>query len=523
VSQDLLEGTVLAGRYVIDARLGDGAMGVVYRAHHVKVGRAFAIKILHQSLTDNPKVLRRFEREAELAGRLGHTNVAAVVDVGVTDDGVHFMVMELAPGTPLDRLLADGPMSETRVLDFAKQLCSGLAHAHEHGLLHRDFKPENVIVEQLPGGREVARIVDWGVAILREDATDVDSDDDGRLTTKGIVVGTPHYMAPEQARGEALDHRVDLFALGLICYELLTGLLPFDGSGVDVARANLMLPIPPMAERASDVVVDPVLEAVISSLLEKERDARPPSANAARELFELYERDRAACAVRLGIDADLAIPIEAAMPALVPASPPPAPPPERIAPDRIDPERDRDTLEVRAPGRSRRGLGVAIAMTCLLALVLFLGLRGDRTSRAREVAATTDALAPVALAVAPAAIADDTAADGLPEDIATPEPPALVAIAAPAKKLARVSSGSAAARTAPPTTAAPTAAEVATLYSALGRELKALEDAHGMDSTIELWPRYRWIRINDWLATPERRTEVAQLLERLRADARAGH
>src|SRR6185503_7426362 len=119
---------------------------------------------------------------------------------------------------------------------------------------------------------------------------------------KGIVVGTPHYMAPEQARGASMDHRVDLFALGLICYELLTGMLPFDGSGVDIARANMMEPTPRMIDRAPNVRVDPVLEAIVRKLLEKDPNDRPPSGNAARELFELYERDRASCAMLLGVE-----------------------------------------------------------------------------------------------------------------------------------------------------------------------------------------------------------------------------
>jgi serine/threonine protein kinase len=520
VPQVLPEGTVLADRYVVEARLGDGAMGAVYRAHHVKFGRRFAIKVLHKSLMQNAKVVQRFEREAELAGRLRHTNVASVVDVGV-HDGMHFLAMEFAQGDTLNALLADGPMTETRVLDIVKQLCGGLQHAHEVGLIHRDFKPDNVIVEPVAGGREVARIVDWGVAIVREAAADSDAED--RLTTKGIVVGTPHYMAPEQARGGAIDHRVDLFALGLICYELLTGLLPFDGSGVDIARANLGSPIPPMMERNPEVRIDPVLEGVVRRLLEKHPDDRPASGNAARELFELYERDRASCALMLGVE----LPVEdrrtGAIEELddceVAEEPPPARAhsPSQAKTGAPDPERERETDELQHAFSRRRILLAALAFAVLLALLLWLGVRRDKRSTAPQVVAELDAGVELALLetkreqldiVVPVPI--DTPVDAPRETIAAPK---LV----PGKKPV-VGAGSAAKAVEPPT-----AAEVAKLYGAVGRELKTLDAKKGMEATIELWPRYRWIRINEWIATPERRVQIAQELERLRVDIRASY
>ena len=510
MSQDLSEGSILADRYVIEQRLGDGSMGTVYRARHVKFGREFAIKVLHRSLTDDPKVLRRFEREAELAGRLRHTNVAAVVDVGATvgpAGAVHFMAMEFAPGTSIAALLDDGAISETRLLDLVKQLCSGLQHAHDVGLIHRDFKPENVIIEQLAGGREIARIVDWGVAILLDDAGDPEGE---RLTTKGIVLGTPHYMAPEQARGISLDHRVDIYALGLMCYELLTGVLPFDGDGVDIARANLESPTPPMRERAPHVHVDPVLEALVRHLLEKDPDARPPSADAVRELFELYDRDRAGCALLLG--AELPEDMQRA------DAPAEGSTPGEPAAHHADPERERDTATI-APQRERRRLAlVAGIFAGALAILLWLGLRGG------EEHGPPAAGAGVRDEVTVMPIVQEGSAETAPSSpvALAEEPPVTVPVQAAVRRPGRVAARTEPAtpprRTAPP----PSAAEVATLYGALGRELKVLEDAHGMESTIDLWPRYRWIRINEWLGTPERRAKVARILEQLRSDARAG-
>ncbi|MEO6776320.1 MAG: serine/threonine-protein kinase [Kofleriaceae bacterium] len=302
---DRLIGEVLANRYQIEARLGEGAMGSVYRAKHVKVGRPFAVKVLHPRLLEDEKTLQRFEREAELAGRLHHPNVIGVVDVGETSDGLRYMVMDFAEGHDLATLLSEAPMPPARIHTLTRQILEGLYHAHEAGLIHRDLKPENVIVEKDSHGEEVPRIVDFGIAILREGGAP--SDGTGRLTTNGLVLGTPHYMAPEQAVNDPIDHRIDLFALGIMIYELLCGKLPFDGHGAEVARANLMLDPPPIAERVPYLEVDPLLEAFARRLMEKRRDARPPTAKAARELLDLIKTDRDAAAVQLGVPLAIAV------------------------------------------------------------------------------------------------------------------------------------------------------------------------------------------------------------------------
>ncbi|MGE0549472.1 MAG: protein kinase [Kofleriaceae bacterium] len=292
-----LIGQVLANRYKIEAWLGEGAMGAVYKARHVKVGRLFAVKTLHPRMLEDKKVVQRFEREAELAGRLRHPNVAGVVDVSETPDGLRYMVMEFAEGRDLASLLSEAPMPPPRVMSLTRQMLEGLYHAHEHGLIHRDFKPENVIVERDSNGLEIPRIVDFGIAILR-DGSDP-SDMTSRLTTNGLVLGTPHYMAPEQAVADKLDHRIDLFALGIMVYEMLSGKLPFDGNGAAVARANLMLDPPAIAMRVPGLVVDPLLEAFARHLMAKQREARPETARAARELLDLIGKDRIEAAKQL--------------------------------------------------------------------------------------------------------------------------------------------------------------------------------------------------------------------------------
>ena len=299
---DSLIGQVVASRYRVEARLGHGAMGTVYRARHVKVGRAFAIKVLHSQFLADDKTRRRFAREAELAGSLNHPNIVSVVDAGETPEGLRYLVMEFVDGTTLFDLITEAaPMPAARVLSIVRQLCDGLAHAHERGLIHRDFKTENVIVEAAPNGGDLPKIADFGIAILRDD---VASSNPERLTTAGLVLGTPHYMAPEHATGGAIDHRIDLFALGVMCFEMLTGRPPFDGDGVDVARANLLADTPIMCLRVPGLVVDPLLEALTRKLMMKSRDARPPTAAAARGLVDLIARDRAAAAAALDIPFD---------------------------------------------------------------------------------------------------------------------------------------------------------------------------------------------------------------------------
>jgi serine/threonine protein kinase len=294
-----LIGQVLANRYQIEHLLGEGAMGAVYKARHIKVGRPFAVKILHKRLLEDAKLALRFEREAELAGRLRHPNVIGVVDVGETPDGWRYMVMDFAEGVDLATLLGEAPMPPQRITNLVRQMLEGLYHAHEAGLIHRDFKPENVIVERDDHDVEVPRIVDFGIAILREGGESTDAA--GRLTTNGLVLGTPHYMAPEQAVADPIDHRIDLFAMGIVIYEMLSGRLPFDGSGAEVARANLLLDPPPIAQRVPYLEVDPLLEAFARKLLAKKRDHRPANAKVARELLDLIERDRAAAATALGV------------------------------------------------------------------------------------------------------------------------------------------------------------------------------------------------------------------------------
>jgi serine/threonine-protein kinase len=280
-----LVGKVVLDRYQVDAELGHGAMGVVYRGKHVKLDRPVAIKVMHDHLVHERTLVERFRREAQLAGRLRHENVVAVIDVGELADMRQVMVMELATGKSLGDVMAS-PVPRPQMTKLVAQLLRGLDHAHGVGLVHRDLKPENVIVE----AGDVARIVDFGIAVLREP-----EDDSERLTASGMIIGTPLYMAPEQAKGEDVDQRADLYALGVIIYELLAGRPPFEGTAIEVALAKINQELPAIPG------VDRLWDAFMRKLAARQRERRFASAHEALAVLELVDRDPLAAGTALGV------------------------------------------------------------------------------------------------------------------------------------------------------------------------------------------------------------------------------
>ena len=248
---DPLVGQVL-GRYRLVELLGVGGMGSVYRAEELGTGRAAAVKTLLPELVDYPEIRRRFEREGETAGFLQHPNIVEVYEMGQSDDGRLYLAMELVRGESVADLLEEGPLHPRRALVIARQTLLGLGHAHQLGLVHRDLKPDNIMVERAgQPGREFDRIklLDFGVVKLLSDAAGVFGWE--KLTQTGVVCGTPRYMAPEQALGRAVDARADLYALGIIVFEMLVGRAPFDSDeAVELLRMHVSRPPPPLAEAA---------------------------------------------------------------------------------------------------------------------------------------------------------------------------------------------------------------------------------------------------------------------------------
>jgi predicted Ser/Thr protein kinase len=214
---DPLVGRVIADRYLILARLGEGGMGRVYLAEHVKMNRQCAIKVMNPSLVSDSESSQRFAREASNAARILHPNVAAVFDYGEADKVV-YLVMEYVDGESLSSILQkDGALDPRRAIDLARQVADGLHAAHELGIVHRDLKPDNVIVTRNRAGKEIAKVVDFGIAKAMNDSKE------DALTKSGLVIGTPEYMSPEQLLGDPVDARTDVYALGCILFQSLTG------------------------------------------------------------------------------------------------------------------------------------------------------------------------------------------------------------------------------------------------------------------------------------------------------------
>jgi serine/threonine-protein kinase len=291
-------GSVVAGRYSLVEELGRGATATVFRAAHTRLDRAFAVKVLHAVEGDAHRLRDRFIAEVEMLGRLRHLNIVGIVDAGETDAGELYLVMEYANGLPLDVLIDGRPMDSDRVLRLALQMVAGLEHAHARGVIHRDFKPANIIIER-EGTTEIVRIIDFGVAI--EDPGVPTAVRHRRLTDQGLIVGTPQYMAPEHAMGLPIDARADLFSLGLVMFEMLAGRAPHDGEVYDVIRANVYERTPALAERVLYLHVDPVLEAFVHALLVKDPAQRIQSAREAHNLLALVACDRVAAARALGV------------------------------------------------------------------------------------------------------------------------------------------------------------------------------------------------------------------------------
>src|SRR4051812_30069374 len=248
----IAKGTAL-GPYEIVAHIGSGGMGEIWRARDKRIGRDVAVKVL-PALAGGEDQIRRFEQEARAAGALNHPGLVTIYDVGVTD-GAPYIVMELLEGETLREALGDivgSSLPLRKALDYAIQIASALAVAHEKGIIHRDLKPENIFVTA--DGR--VKILDFGLAKLATDATDGDGRNrTGRhLTSSGMVVGTPGYMSPEQVRAHTLDHRTDIFSLGAVLYEMISGRRAFDrDSAVETMNAILKDDLQPLAELDENV------------------------------------------------------------------------------------------------------------------------------------------------------------------------------------------------------------------------------------------------------------------------------
>jgi serine/threonine-protein kinase len=295
-ASDPLVGQTLAERYRITRKIGEGGMGAVYEATHVALGKRVAVKILREKFVDQPAIGQRLVQEARHASSIHNEHIIDITDSGVTGDGRTYLVMEHLDGESLaQRIRRDGPIPEARLLAIARQAALALGAAHAVGIIHRDVKPENLFLVARPAGEpDYVKVVDFGISkMMRPD----EAPDALRLTRTGMVLGTPLYMSPEQARGEEeLDHRIDIYALGVILYEGLTGEVPFSASnylGI-IAQVSAHAPPPPRALRP-ELSISPAVEALVLRAMAKSRDERYPTMEA---LIEDLDRVRAGGAPR---------------------------------------------------------------------------------------------------------------------------------------------------------------------------------------------------------------------------------
>jgi serine/threonine-protein kinase len=274
---DPVPGTLIGDRYRVVAPIGRGGMGAVYRVEHVDLKKEFALKLLIGEISRNPEVATRFEREAEAAARLDHPNIIAVTDFGRTADGLLFLVMELLRGPSLGKTLAEGgALPVPRALHIMRQVLAALQRAHGAGVVHRDLKPENIVLVEREGERDVVKLLDFGIAKL---ASPGQGGAGEQLTRAGAIFGTPQYFAPEQAMGEPVDTRADLYSAGVMLYEMLTGQRPFEAqSVVELISMHITREPTPVSALAPHVPV--ALADAVARAMAKRRADRFPDASA---------------------------------------------------------------------------------------------------------------------------------------------------------------------------------------------------------------------------------------------------
>src|SRR5262245_8845777 len=266
-----LIGEVISSRYRIDELIAEGGMGAVYRAEHTLMRKRLAVKVLNPDVRGFPEAVERFEREAIAGAHIQHPNVAAATDFGKLEDGSHFLVLEYLEGEELRSIMNRGPIEPERAIKIVRQIVLALRAAHQLGIVHRDLKPENVMIIQKEREPDSVKLLDFGIAkVPVSDLAATRGASEAILTKLGVVYGTPEYMAPEQALGEELDGRADLYALGVIFYEMLCGVRPFEADSRVVLLGMVATKTPPrLAERVPGTKVPPEIEKIVLRLLER--------------------------------------------------------------------------------------------------------------------------------------------------------------------------------------------------------------------------------------------------------------
>ena len=281
-----LVGSIIGERYHVLKKLGEGGMGQVYLAEHVKMGRKSAVKVMNPGMVHDADAISRFNREAANASRINHPNVAGIYDFGETSDGLIYLAMEFIEGESLTSLVEkNGALTPIRAADIAKQAADGLAVAHDMGIVHRDLKPDNIMIARNRDGSDCVKVVDFGIAKAA-------GAENQKVTKTGLVVGTPEYMSPEQLAGDKLDGRSDIYSLALVAFNMLTGKLPFEGETAQESMIMRLTDEPKsLATMKPDTTWSPEVQAVMGKALQRRTaDRYQKAADFGVALWQAVER-----------------------------------------------------------------------------------------------------------------------------------------------------------------------------------------------------------------------------------------